>query len=427
MADSIKFKRGNLASLPVLAVGEPAITTDDHYLYFGGGNGNIKVPKTAADVGLGNVTNESKATMFSSPALTGTPTAPTAASDVNTTQLATTAFVQALISANKYMKVLAPGATNTDFQAALVAADVIYLKPGVYGFSGTFTLNDSNRTPTILGYGASITNRIVFDGSSLSYNVGGATVHGVVFSEVELKNIAPFSWQTFYNCTFTVGLYLNGARHFAFQNCLFRPATGQCTLALNVNNNAFNGDLYFTNCEFVTNELIHPYIPNPADPYCEWRGMHFIDCIFYGGVASTNHCYIEGRGANIRLIDWYFTNCQFDQIASDYICTLQGQSVEPTKTRSVKGNFSFENCSGVLTSSGKTMFYATVCDGMRILNCSTNGDISMNGAADNCFIIGNACKAIILSGNNHIISLNYNTAATVSGTGVHTNNIVNPA
>lgn len=51
------------------------------------------VTVTKADVGLGNVTNESKATMFTNAALTGTPTAPTAAGGTNTTQIATTAFV----------------------------------------------------------------------------------------------------------------------------------------------------------------------------------------------------------------------------------------------------------------------------------------------------------------------------------------------
>lgn len=51
------------------------------------------------DVGLGNVTNESKATMFTNAALTGTPTAPTAGSTTNTTQIATTAFVQSAIDA----------------------------------------------------------------------------------------------------------------------------------------------------------------------------------------------------------------------------------------------------------------------------------------------------------------------------------------
>lgn len=49
---------------------------------------------SAAKVGLGNVTNESKVTMFTNPALTGIPTAPTAAPGTSTTQIATTAFVQ---------------------------------------------------------------------------------------------------------------------------------------------------------------------------------------------------------------------------------------------------------------------------------------------------------------------------------------------
>jgi len=49
---------------------------------------------TAGDVGLGNVTNESKSTMFSSPALTGNPTAPTQGVNNNSTRIATTAYVQ---------------------------------------------------------------------------------------------------------------------------------------------------------------------------------------------------------------------------------------------------------------------------------------------------------------------------------------------
>jgi hypothetical protein len=49
---------------------------------------------TATHVSLGNVTNESKATMFTSPEFTGTPIAPTAAVNTNSTQIATTAYVQ---------------------------------------------------------------------------------------------------------------------------------------------------------------------------------------------------------------------------------------------------------------------------------------------------------------------------------------------
>ncbi|MGE3549636.1 MAG: hypothetical protein AB7I29_07030 [Geobacter sp.] len=56
------------------------------------GSGSALTGITATQVGLGNVTNESKATMFTSPVLTGTPTGPTAPVDTNSTQLATTEF-----------------------------------------------------------------------------------------------------------------------------------------------------------------------------------------------------------------------------------------------------------------------------------------------------------------------------------------------
>jgi hypothetical protein len=52
------------------------------------------VAETKSDLSLDNVTNESKATMFTSPAFTGTPTTPTAPGATNTTQVASTAFVQ---------------------------------------------------------------------------------------------------------------------------------------------------------------------------------------------------------------------------------------------------------------------------------------------------------------------------------------------
>ena len=48
---------------------------------------------TASAVGLGNVTNESKGTMFTSPIFTGIPASSTAGVGTSTTQLATTAFV----------------------------------------------------------------------------------------------------------------------------------------------------------------------------------------------------------------------------------------------------------------------------------------------------------------------------------------------
>ena len=50
---------------------------------------------TKSHVGLGSVTNESKATMFSGAALTNNPTAPTQSTGNNSTRIATTAFVSA--------------------------------------------------------------------------------------------------------------------------------------------------------------------------------------------------------------------------------------------------------------------------------------------------------------------------------------------
>jgi hypothetical protein len=75
---------------------------------------------TATHVGLGNVTNESKATMFTDAALTGTPTAPTAATSTDTTQIATTEFVQ-----NRIAEVIdsAPAALDTLNELAAALGD----------------------------------------------------------------------------------------------------------------------------------------------------------------------------------------------------------------------------------------------------------------------------------------------------------------
>lgn len=58
---------------------------------------------TKEDVGLGNVTNESKATMFTSPTFTGTPKTTTAAKGTNTTQIASTAYVMTALG--DYVKI----------------------------------------------------------------------------------------------------------------------------------------------------------------------------------------------------------------------------------------------------------------------------------------------------------------------------------
>jgi hypothetical protein len=67
-----------------------------------------------SDLSLNNVTNESKATMFTSAALTGTPTAPSASAATDTTQIATTAFTQDAIDARSYATSIGDG-TNVSY------------------------------------------------------------------------------------------------------------------------------------------------------------------------------------------------------------------------------------------------------------------------------------------------------------------------
>lgn len=68
------------------------LTPEDSVLSVNGKTGVVTLNKS--DIGLGNVDNESKATMFDSPVFTGQPTAPTPSPETNNTQIATTAFVK---------------------------------------------------------------------------------------------------------------------------------------------------------------------------------------------------------------------------------------------------------------------------------------------------------------------------------------------
>ncbi len=113
---------------------------------------------SAAMVGLGNVTNESKLTMFTSAALTGTPTAPTATAGTNTTQIATTQHVRTEV-ANLVNS--APGVLDTldelaaslgdDASFAATVTTAIGLKAPLE--SPTFTGTVSGITKTMVGLG----------------------------------------------------------------------------------------------------------------------------------------------------------------------------------------------------------------------------------------------------------------------------------
>lgn len=76
----------------VLANWQELLTPTDLVQSINGKQGVVTISK--ADVGLGNVANESKATMFTNTVLTGTPTAPTQPVSDNSTNIATTAWVK---------------------------------------------------------------------------------------------------------------------------------------------------------------------------------------------------------------------------------------------------------------------------------------------------------------------------------------------
>lgn len=84
------------AGASTLANWQELLTPTDTVTSVAGKTGAVTL--TSSDVGLGNVTNESKATMFTNPTFTGTVAMPTPTAGDNTTKGATTAFVQNAIA-----------------------------------------------------------------------------------------------------------------------------------------------------------------------------------------------------------------------------------------------------------------------------------------------------------------------------------------
>jgi len=84
------------AGASTLANWQELLTPTDTVTSVAGKTGVVTL--TASDVSLGNVTNESKATMFTNPTFTGTISIPTPTAGDNSTKGATTAFVQNAIS-----------------------------------------------------------------------------------------------------------------------------------------------------------------------------------------------------------------------------------------------------------------------------------------------------------------------------------------
>ena len=122
---------------------------------------------TSTHVGLGNVTNESKATMFSSPSFTGNATATTQSSDNNSTRIATTAFVK-----NNISDLIngAPGALDTLNELASALDN-----------SANFASNVTNRLTTLENANNSITTEFSVTTSGGKYYIDGNQQQTITF------------------------------------------------------------------------------------------------------------------------------------------------------------------------------------------------------------------------------------------------------
>lgn len=150
---------------------------------------NLSLALTSAAVGLGNVDNTSDVNKpvstatttalalkapLASPALTGTPTAPTAAATDNSTQVATTAFVKSV----QYFQGFAT------HPAALVAADATtYYFGALYQNTTITTTAGRNRVAvpvncTLIGYNIAVvttTSSVTSEASTVSVRINNTT------------------------------------------------------------------------------------------------------------------------------------------------------------------------------------------------------------------------------------------------------------
>jgi len=167
----------------------------------------IQAGTTAANVGLGNVTNESKATMFTSPTFTGTTAAPTPADNDNSTKIATTAFVIREVSD---LLGGAPAAYDTLLEISASIAngdsDVVALTSTVGG-----KLQKDQNLSDLTNAGTARTNLGLAIGTDVqAYNSTLAAVAGSTYSGddaiVTVGTIGTGVWQgTAINQTYLVG------------------------------------------------------------------------------------------------------------------------------------------------------------------------------------------------------------------------------
>lgn len=133
--------RTNIGAISVADIPEVPVTS------VAGKTGAVTL--TQSDVGLDNVTNESKATMFASPTFTGTPTAPTAANTVDNTQIATTAFVHNVVDALEDKDTTYTAGTALTLNGTEINHDDYVTAGTVQGNSGAVAYGGTITIPTV--------------------------------------------------------------------------------------------------------------------------------------------------------------------------------------------------------------------------------------------------------------------------------------
>jgi hypothetical protein len=137
---------------------------------------------TAADVGLGNVTNESKATMFTSPTFTGTVSGVTAThvglSSVENYSIATQAEAEA-------------GSVNNKYMTPLRTSEAISFQTSALLTSGQYTTS-TDVDSTIAGIGG---DGLLFDNQLAVYNLDYADNTETAAGQSATKVLTPATTQ----------------------------------------------------------------------------------------------------------------------------------------------------------------------------------------------------------------------------------------
>jgi hypothetical protein len=211
----------------------------------------------SGDVGLGNVTNESKATMFTSPALTGTPTVPTASAGTNTTQAASTAFATAINNNASYRNIMQASASHT---AAKVA--------------GTYALGEGDPA-AVSGTGTLYPLQVIYIAAADFPTINGITTKLRIRAQLYTNDVAPTG-------NYTFGLYP-----------VTRPGTsggaGVCIFTLGTVVSGSNGATFTTPAADLLGTAVGADFAIPAD------GPYVIGVVTTGTVATSAHVHMVAQ------------------------------------------------------------------------------------------------------------------------------------